>query len=182
MNTEYAVKTFLEQVKRLERLPLITDSEMRTLFGEEVAEVLDRLNRDNGEKQICQHCDNRCCQTINCEFHAPKFDQCPIHDYRPVVCRIHFCYRFDTGDNSIMEDLSNIFFDSLVAADRDGIPQVRLFDSPPLSRCAPELIAATSDWMNAVRDDKLDHIEAGRLISKEASKYGAIIACEEPLC
>jgi hypothetical protein len=39
MNKEKAVASFLEHVEQLSRLPLITDSEMYELYGEEVSTV-----------------------------------------------------------------------------------------------------------------------------------------------
>ena len=171
MNKQQAIETFLDRLEKLTRLPLITDAEMNGLFGEEVAALLAELNRYNREEQVCQNCENRCCQAISCEFYVPEFDQCPIYDFRPAVCRLHFCHRFHIADNSVMKDLADIFFDSLVAADRHGSNRVRLFDSPPLAICSPDFIAATSPWLDKVREGTLNHEEAAELIRQEAEKY-----------
>ena len=171
MDKQKAIETFLDSVEKLTRLPLITDAEMDGLFGEEVAALLAELNRSNREEKVCQNCENRCCQAISCEFYIPEFDQCPIYDFRPAVCRLHFCHRFEIADNSVMKDLADVFFDSLVAADRNGSNKVRLFDSPPLAICSPDLIAVTSPWLDKVREGTLNHKEAAKLIRQEAEKY-----------
>jgi len=171
MNKQNAMSSFLEHVERLSRLPLITDLEMNELFGEEVAAALAELNRFNQEEEVCWHCQNRCCQVIDCEFHTTQFSHCPIHDLRPVVCRLHFCHRFHITGSSLLDELGDIFFDSLLAADRYGSARVRLFDCPPLARSSPDLIAITSHWVKAVREGSLNPEHAEQLIRQEAEKY-----------
>ena len=179
INKDNATKIFLDRVEQLYRLPLITDSEMNELFGGEVAAALAELNRYNGEEEVCSHCEKRCCQVTGCELYAPQFSQCPIHDLRPVVCRLHFCHKFHISDNSLIKELGDIFFDSLLAADRYGSSRVRLFDSPPLGGSAPGLVAATSPWLNEVREGSLDAEYAERLIRREAEKYRIADVCSE---
>jgi len=171
INKENALRNFLERVEQLSQLPLITDLEMNELFGEEVAAALAELNRYNQHEQVCWHCEKTCCQVTGCEFYAPQFSQCPIHDFRPVVCRLHFCHRFHITGSSLVEELGDIFFDGLLAADRDGSTRVRLFDSPPLAGSSPDLVAVTSPWMNAVRAGSLGPEYAAKLIRQEAEKY-----------
>jgi len=171
MNKEKSISNFLEHVERLSRLPLITNSEMNELFGEEVAAALVKLNSYNHEKQICVKCQNRCCKASGCELYASQFSQCPIQDFRPVVCRLHFCHRFHVQDNSVVEELGDIFFDSLLAADHYGSTRVGLFDSPPLARNAPTLAAATTHWVNAVREGILNPEYVEKLVLHKAEKY-----------
>ena len=136
-----------------------------------MSEALAKLNRYNREKQICSQCQKRCCQASGCELYAPQFSQCPIQDFRPVVCRLHFCHSFHIQGNSLVEELSDIFFDCLLAADRYGSTKVRLFDSPPLAICAPDLIETTSHWVNAVREGRIDPEYAEKLVLHAAKKY-----------
>jgi len=171
MDKQKAINNFLDYVERLSWLPFITDSEMNMLFGEEVSAALAELDRFNRERQICRHCEKRCCQIANCELYAPQFQRCPIYSLRPVVCRLHFCHKFHVPGNSVIEELSDIFFDSLLAADRYGSTRVRLFDNPPLAMSSPAFIAATSSWMSAVREGSLAPVKAGKLIRREAAKY-----------
>lgn len=181
MNKENAISNFLEHVEQLSRLPLITDLEMNELFGEEVAAALAELNRYNRKEQICLHCENRCCQVANCELYAPRFSQCPIHDFRPVVCRLHLCHRFHITGSSLIEELGDLFFDSLLAADRCGSTRVRLFDSPPLAKSSPDFVAVTCSWVNAVRVGSLNPEHAEKLIRQEAEKYRIAGTLKRPL-
>lgn len=171
MNKKKAVARFMEHVEQLSRLPLITDSEMYELYGEEVAKAVAEMDRANREEQICLNCQNRCCLGCGCELYAPQFGQCPINDFRPVLCRLHFCHRFDAAGRSIIIQLGDIFFESLSTAEQAGSDKVRLFESPPLAEHAPGLTTATADWVNAVRRGSLDPEHARKLINQEAEKY-----------
>jgi hypothetical protein len=165
------VRTFLENVEKLSRLPLITNREMNFLFGDKVALVLGVLDNYNRQKQLCSNCEKRCCLIARCEIYAPQFAQCPIHELRPLVCRLHFCHYFQTDHNSEVREMSDVFFNCLLAADRDGNPRVRFFDSPPLAIAAPGLVEIIAPWAKSVREDKMNPLEALRLIYHEAGKY-----------
>jgi hypothetical protein len=171
MNKEKAVAHFMEHVEQLSRLPLITDSEMYELYGEEVAEAVAEMDQVNREEQICLDCQSRCCLGCSCELYAPQFGQCPIYDLRPVLCRLHFCHRFNAAGRSIVVELGDIFFESLSAAEQAGSDKVRLFECPPLAEHAPGLTATTTHWVNAVRRGSLDPEYARKLINHEAEKY-----------
>lgn len=171
INKANAIRCFLEHIEQLSRLPLITDLEMNKLFGEEVAAALTELHRYNLEEQVCLHCENRCCQAANCEFYAPQFSQCPIYDFRPVICRLHFCHRFHIDSNSLLQEISDIFFDCVLAADRYGSSQAQLFDCPPLAGSSPGLVAVAAPWVNAARAGSLNPEHAARLIRQSAEKY-----------
>lgn len=171
MDMVTAVETFLEQVDRLTRLPLITDAEMGTLFGREVVSAVEVLNRHNREKDVCRRCESRCCQACHCELYAPQFSRCPIQDLRPVLCRLHFCSWFGEAGGQLVKELGDIFCESLLAADRDGNARVRLFESPPLAMSAPGLVAVTVPWVEAVRDGRMDAESAEKAVRREAEKY-----------
>ena len=171
MNQKKAVASFMEHVGQLSRLPLITDSEMDDLYGEEVTAAVAEMDRVNREEQICLQCQNRCCPACGCELYAPQFGQCPIHSFRPVLCRLHFCHRFNTAGRSIVIELGDIFFDSLSAAEQAGSDKVRLFESPPLAGHAAGLTTAAAPLVDAVRSNSLDPEYARKLISQEAGKY-----------
>lgn len=171
MNKKKAIASFLEYVEQLSRLPLIADSEMHRLFGEEVAMAVAKMDRVNREEQICLLCQSRCCLACGCELYAPEFGQCPIYEFRPVLCRLHFCHRFNSAGRSVVVELGDIFFDSLLAAEQAGIARVRLFESPPLARYAPGLIAITAPWVDAVKKGSLSPKYARKLICLEAEKY-----------
>lgn len=171
MEKTKAIQTFLERVEQLIRLPLITDTEMDTLYGKEMMEVLQGLARLNEKEQLCQNCQDRCCPAVRCELYAPQFKRCPIYEFRPPICRLHYCHRFFTDGDSLLKDMSDIFFDSLLTADRLGSNKVRFFDTPPLTNCCPDLITATSQLINSVREGNLDPEEATKLLRQIVEKY-----------
>jgi hypothetical protein len=171
MDKNKAIASFMKHLEQLFRLPLITDAEMYQLYGKEVAAAVAEMDRVNHEEHICLNCPNRCCLGCGCELYAPQFGQCPIYDYRPVLCRLHFCHRFDAAGRSVIVELGDIFFDSLSAAEQAGSDKVRLFESPPLAPHAAGLITATADIVNAVRSNNLDPEHARRLINQQAEKH-----------
>lgn len=168
MDKVKAVQIFLERVERLSRLPLITDAEMESLYGKEVAAALDGLAHLEEKLGFCRDCQSRCCPAVKCELYAPEFDRCPIYDLRPPVCRLHYCHRFFAGDDTLLKELSDVFFDSLLAAERGGSDKVRLFDTPPIIRCAPDFVQTSSRWIDSVRAGTLAPGDAIALIHREA--------------
>ena len=144
---------------------------MKELFGDEVELALLELDRLNREKQICLHCDRNCCQKYSCEFYAPQLGWCPIFDLRPAVCRLHFCERFQPTAGLIVKELSEIYLDSLTIAAKIGSTKVGLFDIPPFSSFAPQLIKAISPWVQAVKEGKLDPDSSRQQILLEAMRY-----------
>lgn len=171
MNKKKAVTRFIKHVEQLSRLPLITDSEIDKLYGEEVAAAVAEIDRINQKEQICLQCSSRCCLACGCELYTPQFDQCPIYNFRPVLCRLHFCHRFNEAGRSVIVELGDIFFDSLSAAEQVGSDKVRLFESPPLAIHAAGLIKVTAPLADAVRKGNLDPEHARKLIVQEAAKY-----------
>ena len=53
MDQEKAINRFVEHVEDLPNLPLVTDLEMKELYGEEAATALEKMNRLIWEKQLC---------------------------------------------------------------------------------------------------------------------------------
>ncbi|MBL7166391.1 MAG: hypothetical protein ISS55_07900 [Dehalococcoidales bacterium] len=180
MDKEKAIRSFLEHVDRLPRLPLVTDVEMDALFGEEVAAALAQMDRHNQAEQMCLQCESRCCQVCQCELYTPQFSRCPIQELRPVLCRFHFCNRFRVAGSTLMDELGDIFFDSLLAADREGNPRVRLFESPPLSIVAPGLVAAISPWIQALLEGTADSEQVEKKVCREAEKYRTVVEVGVP--
>jgi len=171
MDKEKAINSFIDHIEQLSGLPLITDPENNKLFGKEVGAALAELNLYGKERQICSGCESRCCKIARCELYAPQFNSCPIHDFRPVVCRLHFCQKFQIKDHLLVKELSDIFFDSLIVAERYGCTKVRMFDNPPLNESCPGFIEVVSPWVKEVREGTLNPDYAGKLIRREVNKY-----------
>jgi len=171
MNKKAAISRFNEYISRLSRLPLITDDEMNELFGEEVAAALVRLSILDRKERLCSSCLDKCCRIIKCELFTSRFEQCPIHELRPALCRLHYCRAFGPEHDAIIKELGDIFFDSLAEAQHRGSARVDWFDSPPLAAACPELVKAASQWVEAVANGTLDHQRASQMIREEAEKH-----------
>jgi len=173
MDKDRAVQTFMDNLDRMVRLPLITDTEMLQLYGEEVVAAVASLDRANAALRLCDDCQSRCCHAIRCELYAPQFQQCPIHDLRPPICRLHYCHRFFPEDDTPLKDLSDVFFDSLLTAQKVSHRHLPLFDTPPLGRCCPDLVNAAAPLVNAVREGGMSAAEGIARIREQAESYRA---------
>jgi hypothetical protein len=78
----------------------LTDGEFELLFGAQIAEATRMLGRHAAG--ICQSCAGECCRRIECEFYSDRFDNCPIHEYRPVKCRFYYCEKI--LENELLSD------------------------------------------------------------------------------
>jgi hypothetical protein len=155
LDVEKAVGLFLSQFERLSMLPFITDSEMDQLYGEEVTAGLVELARFNQEKWLCRNCPDRCCRLVDCELYSEAFSCCPIHTYRPILCRMHFCNKFALEYPFLVKDLGDIFLDGLLAAQSINYRRVNLLDSPPLGKLVPDLILEIAAQITAVKENEL---------------------------
>ncbi len=173
MDKQRVIRRYLENVPKLTRLPFITDGEMEQLFGEEVISTLEQISRYDEETHLCRDCQKRCCPVAQCELYDTHFASCPIYSLRPVVCRLHFCHLFQKDCAQMVTELSDIFFESLLAGEAAGISPTRLFDCPPIVRCAPEFVAVTAPTMQALKDGNIVSGEAVQIIIAEAQKHRA---------
>jgi hypothetical protein len=171
MDRDTAIDCFIEHVDHLKRSPFVTNQEIKELYGEEVAAALRGLERINQEEMICQQCDSNCCQEHGCEFYAPQFSRCPIHDFRPAICRFHFCEKFQTVAGSTVKDLSEIFLYSLSTASANGSSSVKFFNPPPFADISPELIKIIKPLITQVHSGKLKPGYGQRRIRQEVKKY-----------
>ena len=166
-----AVRNFLNHCESLSRLPLISDDEMRKLFGPEVAAALSELENYNRQAKICRNCAARCCQLVDCEIYAPEFSSCPVYHSRPLLCRMHYCHKFAPYYNLQVKALGDIFLESLIAVEHQGIRRTNLFDCPPLEKLAPALVGRISVLITRVRHESLDKNAALNSILDEAEKF-----------
>ena len=102
MDKDKAIKSVLRHADEFAHLSLITDSELLKLYGEEVVAAITGLERSGQQEDVCLRCGGQCCRDIGCELYAPQFDQCPIYEFRPIACRLHFCHRFDAAGRSLV--------------------------------------------------------------------------------
>lgn len=171
MDKEKAISSFQYRTSGFAQLLLVTDAEVEELFGEEVARAVTELDTFNHKEGVCLSCQGKCCREIGCEFYAPAFDGCPIHQFRPIACRLHFCNHFDAADRSLVVELRDVFFGSFMTLDVCPDARLRALDGPPFASVAPELAAACSSSVERVRQGTLRPEEAEKLIRREVEKY-----------
>jgi hypothetical protein len=164
LDVEEAVGLFLSQFESLGRLPFISDSEMGQLYGQQVNSGLAELDKFNQEKQLCRNCPNRCCLLVDCELYSEAFSGCPIHSYRPILCRMHFCNKFALEYPFLVKDLGNIFLEGLLAGQKVDNLRVNLLDSPPLGKFAPDLICEITAKITSFKEKKLDEATVLKMI------------------
>ena len=165
-----AVINFLKHFESLSRLPLITDSEMDRLFGEEVSLVLQELERYNQQEEMCHTCRSRCCLLVDCELYVPEFSRCSIHKFRPLLCRMHYCNRFAPVYKELVKTIGDVFLESLLAGEKVHSGKTKLLDSPPLGRLVPALVDAASQVIVAFKAGCLNEAEALKGIISAAEK------------
>ena len=166
-----AISHFLERVDRFPQVVLVSDEEVKELFGDEVVAALGELEGYGLEENMCAGCGGICCRDIGCELYASQFSQCPIHDFRPIVCRFHFCRRFDDTGKSLVIDLRDIFLGCFRAVDLWDSANLRSMDIPPLVEVCPELVNAVDHLVAAVRENRLNPQMVEQRICLEAQKY-----------
>ena len=178
MDKGKAISDFLERVDRFPQMVLVTDEEVKELFGEEVSTALAELERFGRQESLCAGCGGTCCRDIGCELYASWLSLCPIYHFRPLACRFHFCHRFDALHKSLVIELRDIFLGCYMAVDFRDSANLRSLDCPPLAGVCPELVAALSPWIEAVREGSLDPERALEVIRREAERYHRTASCD----
>lgn len=171
MDKAKAIDRFLRRVDRFSQVALITSEEVQHLFGEEVTRALLQLEHFLTENRICSDCGGVCCRDIGCELYASQFVRCPIHEYRPIACRLHFCSRLDDPYRSIIIELRDVFVGCYRAVDFWTSPNLKSLDSPPFAEACPQFVASVSPWVSAVREGRLAPDRAGQMLCREAESY-----------
>lgn len=166
-----AIATFLGTVGRFAQVALLTDEEVRELFGADTAAALASFDRYSEESGLCASCGGVCCSEIGCEVYSPRFQECPIHATRPLLCRFHFCHRFDVVDKHLVIALRDIFLACYTADQISRGTIAKSMSVPPLETACPALVANVQPLMDAVREGSLDPQNGMDLIRKEVERY-----------
>ncbi len=180
MDKARAINTFLERVDRFSQIALITDKEMENIFGEEVTMVLTQMEHFMTENRTCSDCGGVCCRDIGCELYAAQFGRCPIYEYRPIACRMHFCHRLDDPYRPLIIELRDVFVGCHSAMDFSDNSNLRSLDSPPLGEVCPEFVAAVRSYTDLVRNGKLRPDHAAQTVCGEAERYRGHCTAKRP--
>lgn len=164
-------ENFLKYFERLSSLPLLTDAEVASLFGNGVISVLEELDRYNTREKLCACCSRRCCLLVDCELYTPELSTCPIQSYRPLLCRMHFCNQFTLVYPVQVKEMGDIFLESVLAAEHLDKNKAAFFDAPPLKRFTPDLVNAIECLLADFKKGLLDEPSVLKLIQAELNLY-----------
>lgn len=120
MDVRSAVERAAKRVNTFTQLPFATDAEMADLFGPEVKQALRLLDQLNASQNTCRECAGLCCSQMRCELYAAEFGQCPVSQFRPVLCRFNFCYRFGKDNADLAKALIEVAVDTVAAVPADS--------------------------------------------------------------
>lgn len=109
MNTEKTARNLCRNLERLQYLPFVTDEEPEEQLELEVIQALNLLEGLNQAQAICSGCGGKCCQEMGCELFSPELEGCPIADYRPLLCRFHYCEKFGPEHEGLVKGLRDLF-------------------------------------------------------------------------
>lgn len=171
MDVDTAIANFLASCHRFEQLLFVTDEELERLFGRELVMTINRLERFNQEESVCLQCGGSCCHDIGCELYLPRFGRCPIHGFRPIACRLHFCHRFDAVDKSLVLALRNTFLGVFNFVEESYSTIFKLLDTPPLAGSSAEFVATIFPLITAVGQGSLEPEQAEKTIQQAVRDY-----------
>ena len=109
MNTERTARNLCQSLERLPYLPFVTDEELAACLEPEAIEAFSLLERLNRAQEICSQCGGKCCQEMGCELFSPELEGCPTADYRPLLCRFHYCEKFGPEHEGLVKGLRDLF-------------------------------------------------------------------------
>ncbi len=164
------VEAFLSGFELLIRLPLISESQLNGLFSADLLHSLEEINQYNKAENICASCSERCCGLIKCELYHPDYGTCPAFNLRPLLCRMHYCHKFDFYQEEV-KIIGDIFLECLLEAQKKDRRKTCLLDSPPLAPAAPALAAKILPITAAFREGRLDKTAALSAIQTELKEY-----------
>ena len=104
-------------------------------------------------------------------MYSPLFEECPIHATRPLLCRFHFCHRFDAVDKTLVIALRDIFLACYTAHQISSGTIAEAMSIPPLETACPVLVANIEPVLEAVREGKIDPRDGAESIRKEVERY-----------
>lgn len=166
-----AIAAFLDGIGRFSQVALLTDEEVQDLFGRQTAAVMAAFDSYGREKGLCASCGGECCREIGCEVYSPLFEQCPIHDMRPLLCRFHFCHRFDAVDKGLVIALRDVFMACYTADQISRGTIARSMSVPPLENGCSILAGNVQLIVESVRSGRLSPGEGVRRVRAEAKRY-----------
>lgn len=107
MNRDRAIASFRAHAST--SAAAVSDQEPGAIFGAELGAAVLVLERYDRERRICSSCGGRCCREIGCQRFDPAAPRCPIHEQRPLLCRMHFCEHFLADHRELVVALRDVY-------------------------------------------------------------------------
>jgi hypothetical protein len=162
-----AVDRFLAGFPLLRFLPFLSDREAADLYGPEVNAAVAEMEKYNLEQRVCEECRDRCCLLVKCELYDTRFTRCLVENYRPALCRLHYCDKYNGEYTSLARRLGDIFLEVLLAAQKIDRGRVDLFDCPAFKPLVPQLTARIGLILDDLRLGQVIETEALLMIKQE---------------
>lgn len=145
-----SVQRFQTGMADLPQLLFVTDNEVAQLMGSAACEMLHDLEKQGVEERLCATCGGVCCRDVGCELYAAQFQGCPIHRFRPLACRFHFCHRFGPAHKAEIVALRDLYLACYMLRDCQDSFKLRCLDAPPLAQLCPELVSQARPLVDSV--------------------------------
>ena len=96
-------------IEQLPHLPFVTDTELEDNLDLQIVQALRLLDGLNLAQSICSQCGGQCCRDMGCDLFTAELGCCPIADYRPLLCRFHYCEKFGLEHETLIKWLRDLF-------------------------------------------------------------------------
>lgn len=145
-----SVQRFQHRMADLPQLLFVTDEEVLSLMGDDACGIIAGLDRLGAEARLCATCGGVCCSDVACELYAAQFGRCPVHRFRPLACRFHFCHRFGSTHKAQIVALRDLYLACYMLRDTGDNFKLRCLDAPPLAELCPEFVAGARPLVDGV--------------------------------
>jgi len=106
---EMATQNLWRSIEQLPHLPFVIDRELEEGLELQIVQALQLLDNLNLAQGICSQCGGKCCRDLGCDLFTPELGSCPIAEYRPLICRFHYCERFGSEQDVLIQWLRDLF-------------------------------------------------------------------------
>ena len=151
-----SVGRFQNSLADLSQILFVTDDEVTQLMGEDVHDAIIELDGHGMKERFCAICDGLCCRDIGCELYAASFHKCPVHSFRPLACRFHFCHRFGSVYEADITALKDLYLACYMLRDCQDSFKLRCLDAPPLAQLSPELATQARSLVASIAQGAVD--------------------------
>jgi hypothetical protein len=178
MKMERATQSLWRSIEQLPHLPFVIDKELEEGLEPQIVQALKLLDVLNLTERICSQCGGKCCHEMGCELFTRELGCCPISDYRPLLCRFHYCEKFGAEHEVLIKWLRDLF----VSATSHGEAGSRAITALELNMLlfracraseapCPQLVENLRQIVATARSGDISWQEAKEQLGKEVETY-----------